>query len=402
LINRPSRSPRMNPGEKLFLILMNPRLVIFFAGLLTLSTTLAAQKDTLTIIGVGDIMMGTDYPSRLYLPPGDDCRPLLEDVIEVLQDADITFGNLEGTFAGDSGIAKECLDTTKCFVFRMPVHYVNCLVDAGFDLLSIANNHSNDFGTGGRRETERVLRENGLAFAGSLSTPSAVIDREGIRYGLLAFAPNQGCYSILDPQLGAAMVRQLRPECDVLIVSVHGGAEGADHQHMTREPEVYLGHDRGNIYEFAHTVIDAGADVVFGHGPHVTRAAEVYRDRFIIYSLGNFCTYRRFNLRGPNGIAPIVKLYLAPDGQFLGGEVIPVYQPGEGGPLIDPQKRAIAKLRELTRQDFPELQLVIGGDGGMTCESRRGPAADTIPVPDAIPVADTNFNVMPGAKMNVL
>ncbi|KKK93514.1 hypothetical protein LCGC14_2692140, partial [marine sediment metagenome] len=66
---------------------------------------------------------------------------------------------------------------------------------------------------------------------------------------------------------------------------------------MTRESEIYLGYDRGNIYEFAHMVVDAGADVVFGHGPHVTRAAEIYKDRFIIYSLGNFCTYRRFNLR---------------------------------------------------------------------------------------------------------
>ena len=356
---------------------------------------LAGQQDTLTVIGVGDIMMGTDYPSRIYLPPGDDCRPLLEDVIPVLRDADITFGNLEGTFAGDSGKAKECIDTTMCFVFRMPAHYVHCLVDAGFDLLSIANNHSSDFGSGGRRETERILRENGLAYAGSLSTPSTVVERNGVRYGLLAFAPNKGCYSIVDPSLGAAMVRQLRPDCDILLVSVHGGAEGADHQHLTREAEVYLGNDRGNIYEFAHAVIDAGADVVFGHGPHVTRAAEVYRDRFIIYSLGNFCTYRRFNLRGPNGIAPIVKLQLATDGRFMGGKIIPVFQPGEGGPRLDPRLGAVRKLRELTLADFPEVPLEISPDGRMTwVPGQEVPLAGALH-PEALHPGDTLKRIQP-------
>jgi len=112
-------------------------------------------------------------------------------------------------------------------------------------------------------------------------------------------------------------------------------------------------------------VIDAGADVVFGHGPHVTRAAEVYKDRFIIYSLGNFCTYRRFNLRGPNGIAPILKLNLAGDGRFLGGKIYPVYQPGEGGVRPDPQNRVIHKLKDLTLSDFPETPLVIDEEGRM-------------------------------------
>ncbi len=328
-----------------------------------------SQPDTLTLIGVGDIMMGTDYPSIRYLPPGNDCRPLMQEVYSHLRDADITFGNLEGTFAGKEGIPKICRDTTQCFVFRMPPEYVSCLVEAGFDILSLANNHSNDFGEGGRKETERVLAAAGIAAAGPIAGPSAVVVRDSIRYGLLAFAPFRGCYSIKDTSTAARMIRDLRERCDILIVSVHGGAEGADHQHVTREAEVYLGYDRGNVYEFAHMAVDAGADVVFGHGPHVIRAAEVYRDRFIIYSLGNFCTYRRFNLRGPNGIAPILKLHLLGDGRFLCGEIIPVHQPGEGGPRIDPQGRAIRKLRELTSEDFPEVPLLIGDDGRITLEN---------------------------------
>jgi hypothetical protein len=325
----------------------------------------SSQPDTLSIIGVGDIMMGTDYPSRLYLPPGEDCRPLMADVQAILRDADMTFGNLEGSFAGDAGKPKECRDTTKCYVFRMPGHFVHCLTQAGFDMLSMANNHSNDFGPEGRKETEWLLETHGLAYAGSLTTPSTLVVRNGIRYGMIAFAPNKGCFSIKEPEQAIRMVKELEAGCDVLIVSVHGGAEGADHQRTPRTSEVYLGYDRGNIYEFAHAVIDAGADVVFGHGPHVTRAAELYKGRFIIYSLGNFCTYRRFNLRGPNGIAPIVKLQLDKNGRFLGGKIVPVFQQGEGGPRTDPAKRAIFKLKDLSSLDFPESPLRIDKDGTM-------------------------------------
>jgi poly-gamma-glutamate capsule biosynthesis protein CapA/YwtB (metallophosphatase superfamily) len=193
-----------------------------------------------------------------------------------------------------------------------------------------------------------------------------IVVKDGIRYGLIAFAPNLGCYGLDDLDGAGRMIDSLKQRCDILLVSFHGGAEGADHQHVTRRNEMYLGASRGNVYAFAHRAIDAGADIVFGHGPHVTRAVEVYRDRFIIYSLGNFCTYRRFNLRGPNGIAPIMKVYLTREGRFLKGEIFPVYQPGSGGAKIDPQKRAIARLQELTRTDFPEISLDIDRNGIIT------------------------------------
>jgi hypothetical protein len=93
---------------------------------------------------------------------------------------------------------------------------------------------------------------------------------------------------------------------------------------------------------------------------------EIYRDRFIIYSLGNFCTYRRFNLRGPNGFAPIMKVYITPAGRFLKGEIIAAHQPGSGGASLDPRKRVIAMLQELTRTDFPEILLDIDPNGIIT------------------------------------
>ena len=114
-----------------------------------------------------------------------------------------------------------------------------------------------------------------------------------------------------------------------------------------KQHEIFHGENRGDVYNFAHTMIDNGADVVFGHGPHVTRAIEVYKERFISYSLGNFCTYGQINLAGPNGLAPIVKLNVDTSGRFLSGRIIPVYQTWPGGVKYDYSRRVINKIRDL-------------------------------------------------------
>ena len=162
-----------------------------------------------------------------------------------------------------------------------------------------------------------------------------------------------------------SIVRFLEDTCDIVIVSMHGGAEGRDHQHVTRKKEIFLNADRGNVYDFAHKMIDAGADIVIGHGPHVTRAMEIYNNRFIAYSLGNFATYSRFNISGPNGIAPLVKIQIDSEGKFLKGEIIPVMQLGEGGALPDPDKRVIFKIQDLIRLDFPDNMLNIDNEGNI-------------------------------------
>jgi len=321
------------------------------------------NRDTVCIIGTGDIMLGTNYPTPAYLPPGKDCSPLLSQVKDILLSGDVTFGNLEGVFCAEGGTPKQCKDTLNCYVFRMPDEYINCIVDAGYDLLSVANNHVNDFGYEGRISTAKVIESAGIPFAGFRDHPYVIIEKDSITYGFAAFAPHSGTMDLKDYQGAAELVSMLDTLADIVIVSAHGGAEGKDHQHITREDEEYLGYNRGNIYHFAHQVVDAGADIVFGHGPHVTRAVELYEDRLICYSLGNFCTYRRFNLSGPNGIAPIVKVYTDQDGVFLSGEIIPVWQPGEGGPRIDPEKRVIKKLQTLNEMDFPGQSIIINDDG---------------------------------------
>jgi hypothetical protein len=311
-------------------------------------------------------MFGTTFPSARYLPYHDNPLILLGDLADSLASSDVTFGNLEGSFLDVGEPAKKCRDTTICYLFRMPEKYAGTLAVAGFDILSLANNHFGDFGIPSRIRTMSLLDSLGIEYAGLVEKPYSIFTKGSVVYGFCAFAPNAGTVSITDIPAAEALVKFLSDTCDLVIVSFHGGAEGAEYQNVTRNEELSFGESRGNVYKFSHRMIDAGADVVFGHGPHVTRAIEVYKERFIGYSMGNFCTYGRFNLSGPNGIAPMLKLTVDRSGKFLAGTIIPVFQVYNGGVRVDPEKRVIKKIKELTALDFPESVINISDNGKIT------------------------------------
>ncbi|HEY4652926.1 MAG TPA: CapA family protein [Cyclobacteriaceae bacterium] len=324
--------------------------------------TFRATKDTLVLIGVGDIMMGTNYPDDSRLPPnGGDF--LFRGVEEWLRDADVTIGNLEGVLLDSGGAVKLCKDPKVCYAFRSPVSYVNHLMGAGFDIMSLANNHAGDFGDEGRQSTMRTLDSVGIAHAGQLTRPYTLFIRDSITYGFTAFAPNSGCLSLNDIENARSIIRHLDTISNVVIVSFHGGAEGAKYQNVPRQKEIFYGEDRGDVYGLSRSWIDAGADIVFGHGPHVTRAVDVYNGRFIAYSMGNFCTYRGINIAGVNGLAPIMKVYTNRSGEFLKAQIIPTFQTFEKGVQIDPDKRVVLVIKDLTKKDFPESEIQIDDNG---------------------------------------
>ena len=326
-------------------------------------------KDTLTIIGVGDIMMGTNYPDSSRLPPTQG-RHLMAEVAGILAQADITMGNLEGVLLDAGGTPKNCKNPSMCFAFRSPVAYAHNLVSAGFDIMSLANNHAGDFGDEGRISSRHTLEQAGIYHAGLLAQPYILFEKEGVRYGFAAFAPNTGCASINDVEAARATIAHLDSLANVVIVSFHGGAEGSKYEHVPREHEIYAGEDRGDVYHFAHRLIDAGADIIFGHGPHVTRAIEVYKERFIAYSLGNFCTYGPFNLSGVNGLAPIIKVFASRQGAFIKAHITPTYQVPMMPVRIDPAGRVISRLQALTAEDFPETPIIIHKDGWIEYSTR--------------------------------
>jgi hypothetical protein len=336
--------------------------VALFSFIIFPITISFAQHGNITIMAVGDIMPGTNFPSDKLLP-ADSGKNIFISVKHILENADLTFGNLEGCLLNEGGTVKKCQDSTKCYAFRIPTYFSPIIKDAGFDILNLANNHCGDFGDAGRLSTKASLDSTGIYYAGLTDVPTAIFEKNGLKIGFCSFSPFTGTVDILKTDTVKKIVHTLDSLCDIVIVSMHAGAEGAKYAHVTKQTEIFYDEDRGNVYEFAHLVIDNGADLVLGHGPHVTRAVELYKGRFIAYSLGNFCTYGRFNLNGPNGEAPMIKVFLSNNGEFVKAEVFSIKQTGEGGPVIDPENNALKQLIELTRADFPETHLLIDEKG---------------------------------------
>jgi hypothetical protein len=319
--------------------------------------------DTLTIAAVGDMMLGTAYPNANNLPP-DSAKHSFDAARNYLQQADVTMGNLEGTLLDSGNPAHYKMHfKTMPYLFRMPSYYGGVLKQAGFTALSLANNHMSDFADRGRQSTMHVLDSVGINYGGQLVHPSAEFEVKGVRYGFCSFAPNAQTLPILDLKNAANIIRDLKTRCDVVIVSFHGGGEGEGFEHVTRQMESYLGEKRGNVYAFAHTAIDAGADMVLGNGPHVCRAMELYKNRLIAYSLGNFCTYKSVSVEGVCGLAPLLKININKKGEFLNGRIIAFKQTHADGLVRDTTNKVITRIKYLTTIDFPEAGLEISDDG---------------------------------------
>lgn len=341
--------------------------------------TTALSHDTLCITAVGDIMLGTSYPDKSTLPP-DSGRSSFASVEKYLHGNDVTFGNLEGTLldTGSPATYKMHLKS-KAYLFRMPTCCGEVLKKAGFNTLSIANNHIGDFGDVGRASTMNTLDGAGINYAGLLAHPTTVFKVNGITYGFCAFSPNSEVSPLLDLQNTTQVIHQLKQQCNVLIVAFHGGGEGPAFEHVPFKMESFYGEKRGDVNKFAHSAIDAGADVILGTGPHVSRAVEVYKNRLIAYSLGNFCTYKSVSVMGVCGIAPILKIYINKKGEFLNGRIISVRQTHAGGLQTDSLNTAAQRIRMLTSVDFPQSGVNISNEGYIVKNTMR---LDTIAAQD--------------------
>jgi len=323
------------------------------------------SHDTICIAAVGDIMLGTSYPSKYTLPP-DSAKGSFKAVLNDLRTANVAFGNLEGTLLDKGHAARYKKNLAIAYFFKMPTSYVSVLKDAGFNLLSLANNHSGDFGEEGRTSTAKTLDSAGINYGGLLSHPTAIFKLNGVTYGFCAFAPNANTLPILDLKNTAQIVSNLKKQVDIVIVSFHGGAEGAAYEHVPPGSESFLGQKRGDVRAFAHTAVDAGADVVFGNGPHVNRGMERYKNHLIAYSLGNFCTYKSVSVDGVCGLSSLLKVYLNKKGEFLNGQIIALKQTHANGLQRDSLNKVITRMQALTKVDFLNPGLTIADDGKIT------------------------------------
>jgi len=314
------------------------------------------RGEGVTFALVGDIMLGSDFPDSLKKKfPWQNGALLLSKAENILAAADVAIGNLEGPITCADSCTKVLADSV-AYGFRMPPVLAGRLVEAGFDVLTTANNHVNDFGEPGRRDTESILDSLGIAHTGRPGN-IAELTVGGRNVAVAGFSPSPGNHPLLDIDRAVDLVRSLDDTHDIVVVSFHGGGEGRDFLHLPDGPECYLTEDRGDLRRFARAVVDAGADIVFGHGPHVPRALEVYRRRLIAYSLGNFCTWFGINVRDENGLAPLLWAELGRDGVLRSFTIVSFQQQSFHYPVPDSRRQAELLIRKLSEADlgvFPE------------------------------------------------
>jgi Bacterial capsule synthesis protein PGA_cap len=314
------------------------------------------DRHTVTLEWVGDIALST----QRGLPPGGLERSLAP-VRRMLRRGDVTLGNLEGTLSvgGVSKCAR--IGGGECFAFQAPPSTAFALRGLGFDLVNQANNHSLDYGSSGRRQTIAALDRAGIAHTGFPGEITYLRVR-GVRMAFLGFAPYPYDANLLDIPAARALVRRARRHASLVVVIIHAGAEGADQLHTPYGTQYYLGEDRGNARAFAHAVIDAGASIVLGSGPHVIRGIERYHRRMVAYSLGNFVGYHTLGGGGVLNDSAILRVSLGAGGRVRAADWIPLTLV-DGLPRPDPTDASAKLVAALSREDFPFDHFDIGANG---------------------------------------
>ena len=300
-----------------------------------------AARRPVSFAWVGDIAM---------VPSSDAGSGFFSSSIRQELRGDVVIGNLEGTLA-TGGYSKCGPSSTDCFAFRAPPSYARLLRNAGFTLMNVANNHAYDYGAEGARETLSALRGSGLRYTGRPGQIT-VVGAHGVRVAVVGFAPYPWAQSLTNIAAARRIVQRARGEADVVVVLMHAGAEGSDHQHVGRGTEWFLGENRGDPRSFAHAVVDAGADLVMGSGPHVLRGMEWYHGRLIAYSLGNFLGDGTLGIGGILGASGVLHVTLSPGGGWVRGDLAPVRLVSPGVPAIDPAEEAHGIVRTLSQEDF--------------------------------------------------
>ncbi len=314
---------------------------------------------TVSIKAVGDIIPGTNFP---YNKLPENKERLFESVKPQLKGADILFGNFESTMT-DYPYSSKGGGGGMLFAFRTPPSYAKLLKDAGFDILNIANNHSYDFNEQGFKDTIKNIDSNGMKAVGKRDQ-IVYQNVKGVNVAFIGFSNYGEVHnSLLELKAGAEIVKKAKQKADIVVISVHAGAEGTGALNVRNKNEFFYGENRGNMVLFSRTMIDAGADLILGHGPHVTRALELYKGKLIAYSLGNFMGYRTLSTAGELGQSLILDVKMTPQGDFVSGKIIPIELDSRGIPSVDNDFRSVGLIRRLTKSDFPNTPLTIDDNG---------------------------------------
>lgn len=291
--------------------------------------------------------------------PVEMARYPLRRIAPAFREADVAFANLETPLSDDARWSG---------AFRTPTTFADGLAWAGIDVVSTANNHALDAEGEGLRDTREALWRAGVGAVGTGrdledARRPFIVERDGIRIAFLGYAqfvnagrsafarPDRSGVAPLDPFVIEEDIARIRERVDHVVLSFHWGIENAKETHP-------------DAREFARRMIDAGADVILGHHPHVPRGVEIYDGKAILYSLGNLIFGHNHTYWGDNYLA---RLTLVRDG-IERVEVLPVAGSGNelSRPFLLTGERARAVLEEVRALSGElDTRLVIEGDVGV-------------------------------------
>ncbi len=285
------------------------------------------------------------------IPPSQTAPLFDETILPALQQPDIMAGNLEGAL-GSKTISKCGEGEAHCYSFIGSELFAQTLSASGFDILNIANNHALDNGESGLAITQNILTQHHIAFSGPKNPTPTVITKNGIDVAFLSFGHNAWTANMQDTATVTETVRAAAAKYSIVVVLFHGGAEGIEKTHVIKSNEIYIGENRGNEYAFAHSAVDAGADLVLGSGPHVVRGIETYKAKTIAYSAGNFLTTEGMNNSSLLGKGALMTFTLNQNGDVQSRTITSTVSDPKNTVSLDLANEAANLIYALTSEDF--------------------------------------------------
>jgi len=300
----------------------------------TVPDTTTSGIEPVRMVFGGDIVLGNSFVVE-HIPKSWE-ENYFAGVRSILKRADVAFGNFEDTLTNHEKTSKNP-SSGRSYAFRSPPHYAGLLYQEGFRVVNVANNHANDFGDTGFKDTLNNLKQAGILVTG-LRDEATTLSVRGLNIAMLGFTYSNRFNTVFDLPEGAELVRQAKAKGEFVIVTFHAGAEGSPAVWHDNADEEFLGENRGNTVAFSRAMIDAGADLVVGHGPHVLRAAECYLGKPIIYSLGNFVGVGGLSAKNFAAVSALLEVAITQDGNIQNINLVPLRFDEQKIPQPDPQE----------------------------------------------------------------
>jgi poly-gamma-glutamate capsule biosynthesis protein CapA/YwtB (metallophosphatase superfamily) len=297
------------------------------------AATTSTEEPVRMVFG-GDIVLGNSFVVE-HIPKDWEER-YFAGVRSTLKGADVAVGNFEDTLTEHEKTSKNP-GSGRQYAFRSPPHYAELMYREGFRVLNVANNHANDFGETGFKDTLNNLKRAGIAVTG-VRDEAATLSVRGLNIAVLGFTYSSRFNTVFELEQGAERVRQAKAGGAYVIVTFHAGAEGSPAIWHENADEQFMGENRGNTVAFSRAMIDAGADLVVGHGPHVLRAAECYQGKPIVYSLGNFVGVGGLSAKNFAAVSALLEITVTVDGTLQHINLVPLRFNEQKLPQIDPQE----------------------------------------------------------------